>query len=114
MIPTLTDGVGTLRAHRPDDVDAAAEQSRDPESQRWTTVPVPYQRSDAEFFVTELMPGNWADNTEWGFVLEAEGMYGGTISLRNVGDGRAEIGYGAHPWVRGKGYVERGLRLLLE
>ena len=41
MIPTLTDGVVTLRAHRPDDVEGSMEQSRDPESQRWTTVPVP-------------------------------------------------------------------------
>ena len=113
-VPTLTDGVVTLRAHRPDDAAAATEQSVDPLSQRWTTVPVPYERADAEFFVTELMPRGWAENTEWGFVLEAEGRYGGTISLRNLGERRAEVGYGAHPWLRGKGYVERGLRLLLE
>lgn len=113
-VPTLTDGVVTLRAHGPEDVEAAREQSVDPQSRRWTTVPVPYERADAEFFVTELMPRGWAENTEWGFALEAEGRYGGTISLRNLGDRRAELGYGAHPRLRGKGYVERGLRLLLE
>jgi RimJ/RimL family protein N-acetyltransferase len=113
MIPTLTDGVVTLRAHRAEDVVAAMEQSLDAESQRWTTVPVPYERTDAEFFVTELMPRGWAENTEWGFALEAEGRYAGTVSLRNLGEGRAELGYGAHPAARGKGYVERGLRLLL-
>ncbi|WP_395696180.1 GNAT family N-acetyltransferase [Nocardioides sp.] len=114
MIPTLTDGVVTLRPHRPDDAEAATEQSRDPESQRWTRVPVPYEKADAELFVTRLMPGGWEDDSEWGFALEAEGRYAGTVSLRNEGDGRAEIGYGAHPWARGRGYVERGLRLLLE
>ena len=43
-VPVLTDGVVTLRAHRPDDVDAVLEQCADPVSQRWTTVPVPYPR----------------------------------------------------------------------
>ena len=113
MIPTLTDGTVTLRAHRADDVPAATEQSLDPESQRWTTVPLPYEPADAEFFVGELMPRGWAEDTEWGFALEAEGRYAGTVSLRNLGEGRAEVGYGAHPWVRGTGHVERGLRLLL-
>lgn len=112
--PTLTDGLVTLRPHRPDDVTGAYEQSQDPESQRWTTIPVPYAMSDAEFFVGDLMPRGWADDSEWGFAVEAEGRYVGTVSLRNEGSGRAEIGYGSHPWARGTGYVERGLRLLLE
>jgi RimJ/RimL family protein N-acetyltransferase len=112
--PTLTDGVVTLRAHRPSDVSAVFEQSQDPASQRWTTIPVPYTQADAEFFVGELMPNGWADDSEWGFVLEAEGRYVGSASLRPEGSGRAEIGFGSHPWARGKGYVERGLRLLVE
>jgi RimJ/RimL family protein N-acetyltransferase len=29
-------------------------------------------------------------------------------------EGRAEIAYGSHPWVRGRGVMERALRLLLE
>src|SRR3954468_22787279 len=45
--PTLTDGSVTLRAHRPEDARGAFEQSRDPSSQRWTTVPVPYSMDDA-------------------------------------------------------------------
>jgi RimJ/RimL family protein N-acetyltransferase len=114
MLPTLTDGVVTLRAHRPGDVDAVLEQSRDPESQRWTTVPVPYERAEAEYFVTELVPRRWADGTEWGFAVQAEGRFGGTVALRPSGSGRAEVGYGTHPWARGTGYAERALRLLLE
>ena len=65
-------------------------------------------------FVGELMPRGWADDSEWGFAIEADGRYAGTISLRSEGSGRAEIGYGSHPWVRGTGYVERALRLLLD
>jgi RimJ/RimL family protein N-acetyltransferase len=112
--PTLTDGVVTIRAHRPEDAHGSFEQCQDPESQRWTTVPVPYSTEDARTFVEQICPGGWADDSEWAFAIEHEGRYGGTISLRNEGDGRAEIAYGSHPDVRGTGVVERALRLLLE
>lgn len=118
-VPTLTDGVVVLRAHREDDVEAVLEQSTDPLSRRWTRVPVPYTREDARRFVRHAMPGGWESDQEWGFAVEApEGdrtrRFAGTVSLRNQGSGRAEIAYGAHPWARGTGTVERALRLLLE
>ena len=53
----------------------------------------------AACFVTELMPRGWAEDREWGFAVEHEGRYAGTISLRPEGDGRAEIAYGSHPCV---------------
>ena len=112
--PTLTDGVVTLRPHLPADAQGSYEQCQDPASQRWTTVPVPYAMADAETFVNTIMPAGWADGTEWGFAIEADGRYAGTVSLRPAGEGRAEIGYGSHPWARGTGYVERALRLLLD
>lgn len=111
--PTLTDGTVTLRAHRPEDALGVWEQSQDPLSQRWTTVPVPYAMTDAEAFVGEIMPGGWAEGREWGFAVEHEGRYAGTVSLREEGSGRAEIAFGAHPDARGTGVVERALRLLL-
>lgn len=113
-IPTLTDGTVTLRGPRPDDAQGAWEQARDPASQRWTTVPVPSTRRDAEEFVGEILPGEWADGSGWGFVVEVAGRFAGSVALRDQGHGRAEVGYGAHPWVRGSGHVERALRLLLE
>ncbi|GAB6983636.1 GNAT family N-acetyltransferase [Nocardioides pyridinolyticus] len=114
LAPTLTDGVVTLRAHRPADVPAVLEQSQDPESQRWTVVPVPYALSDAEQYVGELVPRGWADGTSWSFALEAEGRFAGSVDLRPQGADRADLGFGSHPWARGTGYVERGVRLLLE
>jgi RimJ/RimL family protein N-acetyltransferase len=111
--PTLTDGTVTIRAHRPEDALGCWEQCQDPLSQRWTTVPVPYSMSDAETFVGEIMPRGWAEDREWGFAVEYDGRYGGTVSLRHEGDGRAEIAFGSHPAVRGRGVVERALRLLL-
>ncbi|HEY0949481.1 GNAT family N-acetyltransferase [Nocardioides sp.] len=111
--PTLTDGVVTLRAHRPDDAQGTFEQCQDPSSQRWTTVPVPYSMADARSFVEEFCPSRWVSDAEWIFAVEHDGRYAGTVSLRNEGDGRAEIAYGSHPAVRGSGVVERALRLLL-
>lgn len=118
-VPTLTDGVVTLRAHRDEDIPGVLEQSTDPVSRRWTRVPVPYHLQDAQRFVRHAMPKGWATDQEWGFAVEAEGpdgqrRYAGTVSLRNEGQRRAEIAYGAHPWARGTGINERALRLLLE
>jgi RimJ/RimL family protein N-acetyltransferase len=104
----------TIRAHRPEDAERVWEQCQDPLSQQWTTVPIPYTREMAEEFVTRTMPGAWADDSEWAFAFEVDGRYGGTCSLRNEGDARAEIAYGSHPDVRGTGVVERALRLLLD
>ena len=118
-IPTLTDGVATLRAPTDDDIEGSYEQCQDPESQQWTLVPVPYSRDDARTYLRHIIPGGWESDREWGFVVEARDdtgvpRFAGTISLRNMDEGRAEIAYGSHPWVRGRGVMERSLRLLLD
>jgi RimJ/RimL family protein N-acetyltransferase len=118
-VPTLSDGVVTLRAHLADDAEGSFEQCQDPVSQRWTTVPVPYTRRDAAEFVEQIVPAGWRDDSDWGFAVEAADptgtpRYAGTVSLRPKGQRRAEIAYGSHPWVRGRGVMERALRLLLD
>jgi RimJ/RimL family protein N-acetyltransferase len=113
-VPTLTDGTVTLRSHREDDIEGAFEQSRDPLSQQWTTVPVPYTRDHARAFVTERMPRGWEDGSSWAFAVEVEGRYAGTVELRDEGEGRAEVAYGSHPWARGRGLMERAVRLLVD
>jgi len=117
-VPTLRDGDVSLRPHRPEDASAALEQCLDPLSREWTTVPLDYTRADADRFVRQAMPGGWADETEFGFAVEAPDddgglRYAGTMSLRDQGEGRAEIAYGSHPWVRGRGVMERALRLMI-
>ena len=112
--PTLSDGTVTLRAHREDDVADVLEQCQDPVSQEWTTVPVPYSLEDARRFVTEFMPGGWVDGTRWGFAVEVDGRYAGTVELRDEGEGRLELAFGSHPWVRGSGSMERAVRLLVD
>src|SRR3954454_16226994 len=117
-VPVLTDGRVTLRAHRPEDVQGVLEQCTDPLSIRWTTIPVPYTREDAQRFVTEAVPAGWAEGG-WVFAVEAPDDGGtprfcGTVDLRDKGNRRAEIAYGGHPWARGRGIMLAALRLLLE
>src|SRR3954466_9193387 len=99
-VPRLTGDDVTLRAHTEDDVDRIVEQCVDPLSIEWTIVPVPYTRDDAKQFVRHAMPGGWETDQEWGFAVEYEGRFAGTVSLRSRGDGRAEVAYGSHPDAR--------------
>lgn len=118
-VPLLTDGVVTLRAHSEDDVQALHEQATDSVMLRWTTVPDPSTPETAKEFATQVIPAGWREDREWAFAVEASDEDGtprfvGTVSLRNEGNRRAEIAYGAHPWARGRGYVVRALELLLD
>lgn len=112
--PTLTDGGVVLRAHREEDVPGVFEQCQDPLSREWTTVPVPYSLADATAFVIEQTPRGWADGSSWGFAVEVDGRFAGTVALRDEGAGRLEVAYGSHPWVRGTGSMEKAVRLLVD
>jgi RimJ/RimL family protein N-acetyltransferase len=114
--PTLTDGVVTLRAHRPDDVEAVLAQCQDPDSQTWTTIPVPYERSHAEYFVTEAMPLGWqTPSGTKGFAIDAlddgRPRFAGTVDIRPDGQAGVEVGFGLAPWARGRGLMSRAVRL---
>ena len=117
-VPTLSDGVVTLRAPRPEDVPGVVEQCVDPVSVQWTTVPVGYGEDDAREFLEQDVPQMWRTDTEYLFVVEADRdgvpSYAGNLALRILGDRRADVGYGASPWVRRRGVTERAVRLLLE
>ena len=118
-VPRLTDGVVTLRAHTEADIPALTEQALDPGMVRWTTVPVPASDETSRRFATELVPKGWREGTEWQFAVEAPDdsgtpRFAGSVSLRDEGDRRAEVAYGAHPWARGRGLVHRALDLLLD
>jgi RimJ/RimL family protein N-acetyltransferase len=114
-VPILSDGVVTLRAHRPSDVDAMVEQSEDPESIEWTRVPVPYHREDALGYL-DIIADGWRSSSEFSFALEADGIpFAGTVSLRTFQEpGVAEIAFGLHPSARGRGMCRRAVKLLLD
>jgi [ribosomal protein S5]-alanine N-acetyltransferase len=117
-VPILTDGEVTLRAHQLSDVDIMVEECTDPLSIRWTTVPVPFSRDDALHFATKIVPAGWTDGTALAFAIEGphpDGTreFGGTVILRPRGDGVAEVAFGLHPGVRGRGVAATAVRLLI-
>lgn len=114
-VPELTDGVVRLRAHRPEDLERLVEQCTDPETLRWTTVPRPYHPGEGRAFLA-LIEKAWLDDDGHRFwaVTDAddpEGTFMGTIDLRPLGGGAAEVGYGLHPEGRGRGLMAGALRL---
>jgi RimJ/RimL family protein N-acetyltransferase len=110
--PTLTGESLTLRALRVEDVIGIVEQCRDPLTQRWTTVPVPFTEADALAFVDD---GNrqWRDGTRCAFAIEVDGRFAGSLNVRPQGAGALAVGYGLAPWARGERVSVRALRVLL-
>ena len=120
LIPTLTDGVVRLRPPNDDDIEGSWEQCQDPLSQQWTQDPGPLHARRRAHLPPAHHPRRLGDRPRVGLRRRGRGRrpatarFAGTISLRNEGDRRAEIAYGSHPWARGRGVMERALRLLLD
>ena len=120
-VPTLVDPAAgvTLRATTADDLPAIVEQSRDPETIRWTTsVPTPpggYALRDAEEFFARIRTG-WTEggNLTWTVEAERDGVrqHCGLVNLRPAEPGWAEIGFGLHPGARGRSLASSAVRLV--
>ncbi|WP_432508746.1 GNAT family N-acetyltransferase [Kineococcus auxinigenes] len=110
--PELRDGDVLLRRHTAADLDAVVEQCRDADTVRFTTVPTPYGRADAEGFTAGLTAA-WDRGEVAGWAVEAGGRFAGTVDLRHRPAGWAEIGFGLAPWARGRGVMTRAARLAL-
>ncbi len=113
-IPTLTDGVITLRPLEFDDVDQVFETASDPATLSFTAVPAPYTRQDAVDFVEAHAVKVWP-----GFevaIVGADDDLFGTCGLRIRDDDSAvtEIAYMVAPWARGRGIATRATRLLID
>lgn len=110
-----------LRAHQEDDLDAMVEQSVDPHTRAWTTVPLEYGPAEAKDFL-ETIIGNWQDAGPFSWAIEAERdgtrQYCGTIDLRPMTtvlqDGIAEVGYALHPGARGRSIMKTALRRVVD
>ena len=109
-IPTLTDGVVTLRALTMGDLDAVVEQSRDPETARWTFVPEHYTEVEGRALI-ERSVVEWQEDVRCGWAIEYEGRFAGLVSHQPRGGGAVEVAYAAHPAVRGHGVMTRAVRL---
>lgn len=116
-MPVLSDGVVTLRAHVPDDVDPMVEMAVDPDMVRWTAVPTPYGRAMSEQFAFTAMPRGWDEGTHRGWAIEATDDDGRSRFAGNVDVRRqpiADLGFALHPWARGRGLMARAVRLAVD
>ncbi|WP_375000450.1 GNAT family N-acetyltransferase [Aeromicrobium sp. CTD01-1L150] len=116
-MPVLSDGVVTLRAHSPADIDAMVEMANDPEMQRWTAIPVPSTRETTEEFALSIIPRGWDEGRMRGWAIEAPDEHGAARYVGNVdirGEGPVtDIGYALHPAARGRGLMSRAVRLAM-
>jgi len=111
-----------LREFREADIDAIAEACQDDEIQRYTMLPTPYGRADAERFVRKICPAGRSAGTDAGFgIFTAEpaetadsadtSSLVGAVGLHNIAQvdepagGTAGIGYWTAPWARRHGYT---------
>jgi RimJ/RimL family protein N-acetyltransferase len=103
----------TLRPLTPADLDGIVAACSDPETVRWTTVPTPYRRRDAESFVDEFAPNRWLRGEAAIFAITGpDHMYAGSIELRLIRPRVGDIGFLMAPWARGKGYATAAVRAL--
>ncbi|WP_043264579.1 GNAT family N-acetyltransferase [Streptomyces sp. CT34] len=109
-----------LRPFEPADAAAVHTACQDPEIPRWTSVPSPYGRADAERFVGTVAPEGWRDDTTYTFavVTRAGGSLVGSMGLVRLTQLRsperqAELGYWTAREHRGKGYTAEAARAVL-
>ena len=114
-VPELGDDVVRLRPPAMRDVDAITDACQDPDIPRFTRVPSPYTRADAEAFVGRV-PGGWDAGTEAVFAIAdpVDDSLLGSIGLLRLGDDRtvAEIGYWVTKAARRRGVATRAVRLV--
>ncbi len=118
-VPTLTSGDVVLRAHRLSDIPGIVEQCRDPLSVDNTMVPLGYDTEMGRDWVTEHIPAAWHSGKARVFAIESthpdgRRRFSGSISLRDHGGARAEIAFGAHPDIRGRGVMTTAANLILD
>ncbi len=112
-VPTIRTGEVTLRAHHAGDIPRIVEFATDPRSMRWVPLPSPYAEREAHDFLATVR-SNWQDGTSSTWAIEVDGMFAGSINLRHHHRGVAEIGFGAHPAVRGRGVMTRAVRAVID
>jgi RimJ/RimL family protein N-acetyltransferase len=108
-LPTLSDGVVTLRPRRPEDADAIVAACQDPEIPRWTRVPSPYTRAHAEEWLADEDP-----QTASFLAVDADDRLLGSFSVMHIDRerGYGEIGYWVAAEARRRGVATRAVLLL--
>lgn len=116
LTPLTLDADGVrLRPWAPEDVEAVFRACQDPQIQRWTMVPSPYRREDAEGFVNESGE-RWAQGLASFAVVHpgTDELIGSIGFVTRPEVGIAEIGYWVASNVRGTGVASRAVRLICQ
>ncbi|MEU7766359.1 GNAT family N-acetyltransferase [Nocardia sp. NPDC049190] len=101
----LSNGTVWLSAPKTHDIDTITEICQEPSIGEWTTIPVPYERENAETFITDIVETGWAGRSPtWAVRLHADGPVAGMIGLAENDASAAEIGF----WL-GRAHRSRGL-----
>jgi RimJ/RimL family protein N-acetyltransferase len=102
---------------RADDLDQVAGGCADPEVPRWTLMPSPYTRADAEDFL-EHQAGEWLTGRGAPLCIcradDESVVLGGTGVFPNPEPGVGRIGYWIARPYRRQGYVTRAIALLVD
>jgi RimJ/RimL family protein N-acetyltransferase len=114
VLPTLSDGVVTLRPGRAEDAGALVAACQDPEIPRWTRVPSPYARADALRFLTGVMAEAESGAAAGLAAVDAGGALLGSFGVVTIDRHRGvgEVGYWVAREARGRGVAARAVRLL--
>lgn len=96
-----------------DDVDEIYAACQDPDIQRYTTVPSPYERTHAEGFVPHVAK-SWDEGTELTWAVRDGATLAGVVGLYRVARGSGEIGYWMAPSSRGRGLLTEAASAVLD
>ena len=111
MHPQLLAERFTLRPLRTTDARALQSACQDPEITRFClSVPLDYSEQTARDFIdyTHLAAES---GHELVWAIDASGLLAGVVSLFNIGDSSAEVGYWLAPASRGQGFATQALKL---
>jgi [ribosomal protein S5]-alanine N-acetyltransferase len=107
--PLSSGGPVRLRRWREDDLPALVEALNDAEIARWMPFPAPFTETDGREFLARQVAasGSFAMTGENDALL-------GAVWVRDVGEGRGQIGYWTAALVRGRGVASEALRQLVD
>ncbi len=109
----MGDGAVWLSLPVESDIDAITAYCRHSTIAEWTTVPVPYVRTDAQKFVVDVVPAGWSARTPtWAIRRRENAPLIGMVSLHEIDTGAAEIGFWLAPKQRGQGLMSTAVRLV--
>jgi ribosomal-protein-alanine N-acetyltransferase len=98
-----------LRRWREDDLPALVAAFDDGEIARWMVFPYPFTEADGQDWLDRHVPASSSFA-----VTDDDGELLGGVWVRDVGEGRGQIGYWTAAAARGRGVASGGLRQLVD